>query len=176
MRLCGQCGNLDKRKNPPCKLGLPCEKSEKTGEYIRPSKCKKKAVKAKIAREKQSDSSLNKQLDKLWSKAVRTKGYCELCGRKPPEVILHAHHIFSRRNYSTRYDLENAVCLCTGCHLYKAHKDVQEFSDWVLEHLGQEYIDNLRKKAHSIIKYTKEDKIIIIDKLKNFIDNKDKKI
>lgn len=170
MRTCGQCGNLDKRKNPPCKLGLPCVKSEKTGEYIRPSKCKKKAVKAKIARESK-DSFLNKKLDKLWSEVIRLKGYCELCGRKSTEVVLHSHHIFSRRHFSTRWDIKNGLSLCNGCHLYKAHKDIQEFSDWVQNHFGDEYMKEIREKAHTIVKYTKEDKMRMIKELQEKIEN-----
>jgi len=167
MRLCGKCLYL---QEGTCKKKYQIEPCQKLNDYKRPTKCTKKKDSVKKIRESK-DSFLNKKLDELWSKAVRAKGYCELCGRKPPEVVLHAHHIYSRTHRSTRYDLDNSVCLCMGCHLYTAHKSVQEFSDWICEKLGSEKLDALRKKAHTIVKYTKEDKLRMIEELKKTLDN-----
>lgn len=166
MRSCGFCKFLT---DGICKKGYPIEPYEKIDGYKRPKHCTKKQESA-TKKKHNSDAYLNKQLDILWSKAVRSKGYCEYCGKKPPEVVLHAHHIYSRKKYSTRYDLENSVCLCTGCHLYKAHKDIQEFSDWVCKRLGKERLDKLRTKAHKIVKYTKEDKLYMITELEQKIN------
>ena len=167
MRTCGFCKWL---VEGVCKKGFQVEPFEKINGYKRPKNCTKKQE--SVTKKKQaSDSWINKQLDKLWSAAVRKKGYCELCGRKPPEVVLHAHHIYSRTHRSTRYDLDNSVCLCMGCHLYTAHKSVQEFSDWVGEKLGSEKLDALRKKAHTPVKYTKEEKLEMLEKLKKHLTN-----
>ena len=166
VRKCGFCKWLVEGN---CRNGFKIEPFEKLDGYKRPKNCTKKQE--SVTKKKQaSDSWLNKQLDKLWSQAVRSKGYCELCGRKPPEVVLHAHHIFSRRHYSTRWDVLNGVCLCNGCHLYKAHKDIQEFSDWIIEHCGNEHIDNLRHKAHTTADFTKEEKLEMIENLKKMLD------
>lgn len=168
MRVCGFCKWLD---NGSCKKGYEIQPFEKINGYKRPKQCTKKQDSVKKERESK-DSFLNKKLDQLWSKFVRESvGRCELCGRKPPEVVLHAHHIFSRRHYSTRWDILNGVCLCNGCHLYKAHKDIQEFSDWVIEHCGNEHIDNLRIKSHTIADYTKEEKKEMINNFKKMLDN-----
>lgn len=167
MRACGFCKWF---KNGLCEKGYIITPFEKLNGFKRPKQCTKKQESA-TKRKQASDSWLNKQLDKLWSKKVREKGYCEYCLKRPPEVVLHAHHIYSRKNYSTRWDLDNSVTLCNGCHLYKAHKDVQEFSDWVISHFGKEYIENLRKKAHTIVQYTKEDKLRMIKELQEKIDN-----
>ena len=167
MRKCDYCKWLE---NGTCKKGFQIEPFEKLSGYKRPKNCTKKQESV-TKKKHNSDSWLNKQLDKLWSEVVRSKGECELCGRKPPEVVLHAHHIYSRTHRSTRYDLENSVCLCMGCHLYTAHKSVQEFSDWVCDKLGSEKLEALRKKAHTIVKYTKEDKIRMIKELQEKIDN-----
>lgn len=167
MRKCDYCKWLD---NGTCKKGFQIEPFEKLSGYKRPKNCTKKqesVTKKKHA----SDSWLNKQLDKLWSEVVRSKGECELCGRRPPEVVLHAHHIFSRRHYSTRWDIRNGLALCNGCHLYKAHKDIQEFSDWVQSKYGVEYIDEIRQKAHSTADYTKEEKLEMIENLKKCLTN-----
>lgn len=162
MRSCGFCKWL---KNDTCQKGYPITPFEKIGGYKRPKQCNKKQDSATKKRQS-SDSWLNKQLDKLWSQKVREKGYCEYCGKKPPEVVLHAHHIYSRRHYSTRWDVKNGLCICTGCHLYKAHKDVQEFADWVVTHFGLEYVEKLREKAHSFAAFSKEDKKAMIEELK----------
>ena len=162
MRKCGYCKWLSEGT---CKKGFKVEPFDKLDGYKRPKNCTKKQESA-TKKKKASDSWLNKQLDQLWSKCVRESvGRCELCGRTSPEVVLHAHHIYSRTHRSTRYDLDNSVCLCMGCHLYTAHKSVQEFADWVYEKLGQEKLDALRKKAHTTVKYTKEDKLRMIKDL-----------
>ena len=170
MRLCGKCLFL---VDGTCKKKYQIEPCKKLNDYKRPTKCTKKKESVKKIRESK-DNFLNKKLDELWGEIVRSKGYCELCGRKPPEVILHAHHIFSRRHFSTRWDIKNGVCLCHGCHIYKAHKDIQEFADWVQEHLGVEYVDEIRQKAHSTADFTKEEKREIIDKLKKHLTNETK--
>lgn len=168
MRACGFCKWL---KNGSCEKGYPIEPFAKIDGYKRPKYCTKKQESVKKVKESK-DSWLNKQLDKLWSKAVRESvGRCELCGKQPPEVVLHAHHIFSRRNFSTRWDVNNGICLCTGCHLYKAHKDIQEFSDWVVEHCGKEHIDRIRLKAHSIADYSKDEKKGMIKDFKKMLDS-----
>ena len=167
MRACGYCKWLT---DGTCKKGFQVEKFEKIDGYKRPKNCTKKQESV-TKKKHNSDSWLNKQLDKLWSEVVRSKGACELCGRRPPEVVLHAHHIFSRKKYSTRYDLDNSVCLCMACHLYSAHRNIQEFADWVCEKIGREKLDDLRKKANTIAKYTKEDKLRMIKELQEKIDN-----
>ena len=167
MRACGFCKFLDGDK---CKKGYPIERFEKLDGYKRPKYCTKKVDSVKKQKESK-DSFLNKKLDNLWSQVVRSKGECELCGRRPPEVVLHAHHIYSRKKFSTRWDLFNAVCLCTGCHLFKAHKDVQEFADWVERTRGVDYMDDLRRKAHETADFTKEQKKEMIEKLKKMLDN-----
>lgn len=169
MRSCGYCKHLD-TENGVCTKGYPIKKFEKLEGYSRPKNCTKKQDSVKKKREN-SDKWLNNKLDDAWSKAVRLQGYCSYCGKRSPEVVLHAHHIFSRKKYSTRWDVENGVCLCMSCHLYSAHRNIQEFADWVCEKIGREKLDDLRKKANTIAKYTKEDKLRMIKELQEKIDN-----
>ncbi len=66
-----------------------------------------------------------KEAMQLWAECTkaRAKYQCEFCGKKEN---LNAHHIFSRSRNSTRYSLENSICLCSGCHslsIHSAHKD-----------------------------------------------------
>lgn len=166
MRACGFCKWLD---NGKCAKGYPVKKFEKIDGYSRPKNCTKKQDSVKRKKES-SDAWLNKQLDKRWSEAVRLQGYCSYCGKRRPEVVLHAHHIFSRRHFATRWDIDNGVCLCTGCHLYIAHKDIQEFADWVRGRYGDEYIDRLRQKARSMALFSKEDKRAMLERLERYLN------
>lgn len=83
--------------------------------------------------------SIIKKLDKLFSEKIRSVGFCQHCGKKSG---LQCAHIFSRKNYSIRWDEENAVCLCLRCHLYWAHKEPVEFTKWVTEFKNIPYLEN----------------------------------
>lgn len=72
-----------------------------------------------------------KKLDTLWAKRVKERaGYkCEYCqeeGRKiagPTGAWLEAAHIVGRTYRTTRWLLENGMCLCSGCHRsYDEHR------------------------------------------------------
>jgi hypothetical protein len=67
------------------------------------------------------------KLDKLISLKVRSKGKCERCGRKD---TLQPAHIISRNNRTLRWDIQNILCLCAGCHFW-AHQDPLGFTDFV---------------------------------------------
>jgi predicted restriction endonuclease len=63
-----------------------------------------------------------KKLDALWSKSVkeRAKYRCEYCEKVGYElggnVWLNSAHIIGRRYRTTRWILENGMCLCYKCH------------------------------------------------------------
>ena len=94
--------------------------------------------------------SILKICDDLWSKLIKILAWfrCEHCWRTDH---LNSHHIFSRINYTTRFDLDNGICLCAGCHTmsskFSAHKTPIEFAEWIIEKRGQEWYDNLKKKS-----------------------------
>ncbi len=89
-------------------------------------------------------ATLIKKLDKLFSKIVRFKGYCEKCGRT---TNLQCAHIYSRSNKNMRWDFENAVCLCASHHLFWGHKEPAEFIKWAGQFKDLNYL--ARKKAMS---------------------------
>ena len=68
-------------------------------------------------------------------------GYtCEYCGSSQGQM--QAHHHQRRKKLITRYDEENIVCLCAGCHLdFHAHpnKDVAFFT----QKLGSDHYEKL---------------------------------
>ena len=93
-----------------------------------------------------------KTVDAKWSELVKVRaGY--LCEHCLCETTLNSHHIFGRKNYSTRWDLDNGICLCSYCHMFNskfsAHETPTLFSDWVKKYRGEEWYDNLRRKANA---------------------------
>ena len=91
--------------------------------------------------------------DELWSKLikVRAKFECEYCWKT---TYLNSHHIFSRNNYSTRFDLDNGICLCVAHHTmspkFSAHKTPMEFSDRVREYRWEERYQALKEKKNKL--------------------------
>ena len=163
MRVCKGCDNLGYGK---CNKGFEILKSIKTNEFLRPTKCKVKS-KEKIREKKtNSDSGLNKQLDTLWSEAVHLRDkVCRVCGNTKGQ----AHHIFTRKHFNTRWNLENGILLCFNCHKNTAHEKPLDFFDWLEKQSGQDWIDDLRTKAKKTVKFSKEEKKEMIDGLKKFI-------
>lgn len=160
MRMCGSCGNLDKRKNPACKLGLPCVKSEKTGEYIRPSKCKKKAVKAKIAREKALKNAKQTAVDsfQMWVR-YRDNWTCVCCGKHvDPDIpgaknLMHAGHYISRKYTSLLLDPKNVHAQCKECNGAQNWVGMDpRYTKYMIDKYGPEILDYLYQKQHEIKK------------------------
>ena len=102
-----------------------------------------------MAKTKKRKTSL-KLCDDLWSRLVKVRaGFkCEHCWKTG---FLNSHHLFSRNNWSTRFDLDNGICLCRWCHTmsfrFSAHKTPMEFTEWVIEKRGREWYDTLKAKA-----------------------------
>ena len=88
-----------------------------------------------------------KKLDRAWSAQIRSFGCCEICGKTD---TLNAHHIVGRRNRNVRWDLDNGMCLCSGCHTFKtqsAHQAPLWVNEKLLELFGQDWIDRLTVKS-----------------------------
>jgi len=66
--------------------------------------------------------------DKEFSVLVRSRGACEYCGKT---TSLQCAHIRTRTIRATRWDEENALCLCVGCHIYGFHKDPAKYIEWI---------------------------------------------
>jgi len=98
--------------------------------------------------------ALKKKCDKLWSEKIRGRGSCERCGKN---TGLQAAHIISRRYARTRHMTENGMCLCLRCHLYWAHKEPDQFTDWVRSTRGRTIFEWLRERAQSTDKVDYEE-------------------
>lgn len=123
-----------------------------TDKYCTPV-CAKEAVRKEGKKLTRQVRKIEKNLMDEWSKKVKElAGYkCEYCGKT---IHLNSHHIFSRRNKATRYDVNNGICLDAGRHtlssVFSAHLTPVEFVEWVKEYRGIEWYEELRRKAKSI--------------------------
>lgn len=77
-------------------------------------------------------STLVNKLDKLVGERVKAIGKCERCGRGKNEVQLQTAHIYSRRYKHLRWELENLLCLCSGCHFWW-HQNPAEAIIWAMD-------------------------------------------
>ena len=92
---------------------------------------------------KKTKSQLKKQADKLFSEIIRKKGACQMCGKTSN---LQAAHIVTRSNLHLRYDFNNALCLCSGCHLFKWHKEPLWAVMWFQNVYPKEYKYLMKEK------------------------------
>ena len=115
-----------------------------------------------------------KAYDTKWSKLVKIRAWnkCEVDGCWKT-TYLNSHHIFTRMNYATRFDLDNWICLCTGHHTFSnhfsAHRTPTEFTERVIKKRWKKRYDWLKLKANQI-----RDKDT--DKIKFYLDNKEKEL
>jgi 5-methylcytosine-specific restriction endonuclease McrA len=90
-----------------------------------------------------------KKADDLFSKIVRSRGYCQSCGSTRN---LQTAHVISRRYSATRTDLANAFCACATCHARWTDYPV-EFGEFVLDVIGDDAYEALRVKSLSRVKF-----------------------
>lgn len=86
---------------------------------------------------------------KLHAQLVRSIGVCENCGSTE---TLQCAHIISRKYSWTRTALDNAFCLCAGCHHYFTANPL-EFARFTIEQIGEEQYQNLLERRNSIEKF-----------------------
>jgi hypothetical protein len=82
-------------------------------------------------RRKGADALLTAKLDKAWSLLIRSRGYCERCGRSDGK--LDACHIIGRQNFRLRWEPRNGMCLCFRCHGWW-HDHPLESGPWITNH------------------------------------------
>lgn len=93
------------------------------------------------------------ELDILFSKIVRKEGKCRMCATT---FCIDNAHIFSRKNMSVRWDLDNCVSLCRTHHQL-SHFQPEEFREYMSKIYGEEKWNNLVIKANQIKKFTVDD-------------------
>lgn len=94
-----------------------------------------------------------KALD-LWSKLVRLKGICEICGAVKTgtnDIILTAHHLVSRSWSAGRHQVDNGACVCLQCHtLEKAAPE--KFKTMISDAVGEVKLYILTSKYRRLLK------------------------
>lgn len=126
----------------------------------------KNIEKTKVKKEKTLEKKINSisylsdKTDDLWAIAVKVNfNYrCQYCNKWPDEVQLHSHHLFTRSRKSTRWDIENWICLCASHHTlsseFSAHKTWNEFFIWLEWKKGREWIDMIASRSNKIVHIT----------------------
>jgi len=89
-----------------------------------------------------------KKLDKLASEVVKKRD--KACLRCFKETDLQCAHIISRSHFNTRWDMDNLLTLCRGCHYTFAHKEPLEFAEFVKEKLGDKKYQHLRMRGQMV--------------------------
>lgn len=93
-------------------------------------------------------ASQRKVADGLFSKLVRSVGYCEMAGvfGITCKGALQCSHILSRRYLATRFARINAIAACQAHHWHTTMNPL-EWEDWCREQLGSAVYDELRRTA-----------------------------
>ena len=118
---------------------------------------------------------IDKQLDDAWSELVKLRAgnACEYCKSKSKQ--LHSHHIFTRSKKSVRWDVLNGIALCAGHHVlsssFSAHKTPSDFTFWLIDYRGKDYLDRLTIKANSVSKLHPFEKELLLKELQKEINN-----
>jgi len=89
--------------------------------------------------------------DRLFSKHVRSLGWCQNCGESDYTKLQCAHWI-SRRYSWTRTYSDNAFCLCAKCHrLFTDHPT--EFSRWAINQRGEATYQTILERSQTRTKF-----------------------
>jgi len=73
---------------------------------------------------------------------------CLLCGGL---VQVGHHHIHKSKSTRLRYELDNIIPLCGGCHM-KLHQNESLWGSKVTETMGFDWLHELERKGREIIK------------------------
>jgi 5-methylcytosine-specific restriction endonuclease McrA len=105
---------------------------------------------------------LKAKLDTAFSLLIRKKGKCERCGKREN---LQCSHVYGRANLAVRWDLENATCLCAGCHNYWWHLHPAEALDWLRTVRTPEQLEALRIRSLAKATWTPISMAIRLDEI-----------
>ena len=97
-------------------------------------------------KEKRLKKRQEKEANKLWYLKY-LKDRCEVCGNGG---ILQGHHFYYRSSYGhLRYEPENHITLCKGCHFVLHHQDPHRIEDKIISNRGKKWLAKLKKMAYN---------------------------
>jgi hypothetical protein len=99
-------------------------------------------------KKKPSRAAATRKCDELFSKIVRSVGYCVNCGSTS---FLQCAHGFSRGYFATRWDDRNAFSFCRVCHVFYTHRPL-EWDDWLHERWGDDLYDEIKALSLTHVK------------------------
>jgi len=121
----------------------------------------KKVTKKQLADEKKK---LNKECIALWGKCVIARD--KVCRYTNDDTYLSAHHIRSVTHASTRFLLDNGLTLSWRKVHFLQKVNPEKFQDMVIEIIGDEFYQELKRKSQIVIDYTIADLKEIKENLK----------
>lgn len=125
-----------------------------------------------MAKRKPSRKTLVKKLDKVVGDYIKKRDTyrCVQCGSgdKPSWG-----HVFSRRSYSTRWDVRNSFCQCWPCN-FKHSKDNYDYYKWFQDRFGMDAFDQLRRDYLSAKPFKNFELQELIEEFKAKIEELDK--
>ena len=93
------------------------------------------------------------KLDEMMSRYIRRRDnfQCQRCGNSFTTSAqgLHCHHFYTRRKLTTRWDSDNCVSLCHGCHSW-IHGHPFEAVKFIEKRLGKKEARALEIRANTI--------------------------
>ena len=93
--------------------------------------------------------TLRNKADKLLTPIIKQlHPDCILCGA--PTQVAH-HHVHKSKSSILRYNLDNLIPLCTGCHL-KLHHNESYWASKIVAIRGLDWFRGLEKEKNKIIK------------------------
>ena len=112
---------------------------------------------------KASIKTLRNRADKLFHQAILKKHpNCLICGK--PANCAH-HYIPKSQSNNLRYDLDNGIPICMGCHLRHHQAGDPRIAEIILEKKGKRWAESLHAKRRIICKMNKGYLTEVIEKL-----------
>jgi len=113
--------------------------------------------------------------DKKWARLVKIRDNfrCRRCGRFGKDGVgwkMESAHIMGRGHKSTKWLLENGICLCFKCHRF-AHEDPLLWADWCEKNLGKVLCRRLRELSNQIYKKSRD-----LPKWKKYLKEKEEEL
>ena len=128
-----------------------------------------------MKKKKTNLKTINRLLNKEWAQLIKliAKYKCEYCNKT---TTLNSHHIYGRSKLSTRWDVDNGMCLCSGCHIlsssFSAHQTPLDFTYWIRKKRGNVWFNRLQKKAHTTVHYALFERKEILKDLQSKVKEK----
>ena len=111
--------------------------------------------------------------DQAFSLYIRTrdKWTCQRCFTQyePPTKALHCSHFYGRVSESTRFEPDNCVALCYGCHKYFDEHNRKAYDDFKLKQLVEERYKSLMVQNNTYKKKDRKMSLIVAKALLNDI-------